>query len=110
MRGPIILLLMGVCSICSAAVKCSVDHSSGALDVAFDELNVELRGLNFVTEIDGVALPHARGKSESVRVESGTQITEHWGEAVVAERVVRVYDRLPLVTISARLINKSNRP
>lgn len=111
-----VMVVAGWIGTCWAAesVKVSVDPATGAFDAAWSDVEVEVHGLGFWAEVDGGALGLVPRTLVSRKFKdsfgAGTEWTQRWGESISAQRVVRAYDALPVIVVSAQLTNNSNRP
>ncbi len=90
------------------------DESDGTWDAAWPEgVQVAVQQAGFAVEVDGKTLQPKEVKAETSpfadKLGSGMQIRQAWGEDVKIERVIRLYDGVPAVTISGRIFNAGNK-
>ena len=75
-----------------------------------DVTNTAVRRVDFGVEVDGKNLQPKSAAAEvekfSDKLGSGMQIRQRFGDEILIERFLRVYDGLPVVTLSARITNQ----
>ena len=90
------------------------DQTNSMWDAVWlDVTNTAVRRVDFWIEADGKNLKPQNAAAEvekfSDKFGSGMQIRQRYGDDIVVERNLRVYDGREAVTISARITNKKNQ-
>ncbi len=103
----------GFVRILNRDVAVTLDESDGAWDAAWTGATAAaLHRVRLSVEIDGKALPLRRAVAHAApfadKVGPGRQIRQAWDGAVRVERILRVYDGRPTVTVSGRITNAGN--
>ena len=95
-------------------VAVTVSEADGTWDAVWPAgLDAAIRHADFSLQIDGNELRPKDARTEtqpfSGKLGAGIEIRQAWGDKVRVERVLRVYDRLPAVTLAGCITNGSDR-